>query len=157
MENGKLKNRYRGLTLIELLVVIAILGLLSSLVATNVVRYLSRAKITSAKAQIKMLDDAVRQYKLDTGDYPSASDGLNALVVQPPGVTGWDKEGYLAGAKVVPLDPWNREYYYEYPGEYSTFDIYTYGRDGQEGGEGEDADLYNSTVGRTTGTDELKK
>jgi general secretion pathway protein G len=157
MEKRKfLKNRYRGLTLIELLVVIAILGMLSSLVAVNVVRHLKKAKITQAKAQIKMLHEAVKQYKLDTGEYPSSSDGLNALVVEPPGVNGWDKEGYLDGAREIPLDPWGKEYYYEYPGEYSTFDIYTLGRDGQPGGEEEDADIYNSSTGRTPDQEDLR-
>ena len=148
------KERRGGFTLLELIVVITILGILAMIVTTQVYSRVTQAKIVAAKSQIKLLDDAVRTYKLDTGEYPSSTDGLNALVVEPPGVTGWDKEGYLAGVNEVPLDPWGEEYYYEYPGERSTFDIYTLGKDKQEGGEGEDADIYNSSIGRTAGKEE---
>ena len=139
---------WAGFTLIELMVVLVILGLLAGLVGTKVIRYIAKAKITTARAQISLLHDGVNQYKIDTGEYPDNSVGLDALVQEPAGVTGWNPEGYLEGKNEVPKDPWGNDYYYDYPGERSTFDIYSYGADGKEGGETEeDKDIYNSDTG----------
>lgn len=143
-QNGK--NRTRGFTLIELIVVIVLIGILGGIVTNNVVRWVSKAKVAKARAQIKIFHNAVNQYKLDTGQYPDMSMGLDALVQEPPDVIGWAEDGYLDGASMIPLDPWNNPYYYQYPGEYSTFDIYSLGADGVDGGDGENADLYNSDV-----------
>jgi len=141
--------RSRAFTLIELMVVLVILGLLAGLVGTKVIRYIAKAKVTTAQAQIKLLHDAVNNFKIDTGRYP---DSLEDLVREPPDVTGWNPEGYLEGATVIPKDPWGNDYYYDYPGERSTFDIYSYGADGKEGGENdEDKDIYNSYTGEETG------
>jgi general secretion pathway protein G len=142
------RNRDRaasGFTLVELMVVIVILGLLASLVGTNVVRHISRAKITTAKTQIKMLDQAVIDFWMDTGQYPDNSIGLDALVEQPPGVDRWDKDGYLK-EPVVPLDPWGNDYiYYLYssPGESGKYDIYSMGPDGKEDTED---DIYSTEI-----------
>ena len=141
------KSRRRpAFTLLELMVVVVIIGLLAALVTTNVIDRVGKAKVVTTKAQIRTLHQAVLNYKLDTGQYPDSSVGLEALVSQPPDVTGWNEDGYLEGVLAVPLDNWGSEFVYQYPGEFSRFDIFSYGADGEEGGEGEDADLYNSDV-----------
>ncbi len=130
----------RGFTLMELLVVLAILGLLMSLVGPRVLNQLSGAKTKTAAIQIKDLEQALEMYKLDVGRFPSTEQGLDALVDKPAGVAGWNGP-YLKSD--VPLDPWNREYEYKYPGDRGELDIYTYGQNGAPGGEGEDADVGN--------------
>ncbi len=127
-----------GFTLMELLVVLAILGLLMSLVGPRVLNQLGGAKTKTAAIQIKDLEQALEMYKLDVGRFPSTEQGLAALVKKPAGVAGWNGP-YLKSD--VPLDPWNREYLYKYPGERGELDIFTYGQDGSPGGEGEDSDV----------------
>jgi general secretion pathway protein G len=129
-----------GFTLMELLVVLAILGLLMALVGPNVLRQLGGAKTKTAGIQIKDLEQAAEMYKLDVGRYPSTQEGLDALVNKPSSATGWNGP-YLKSD--VPLDPWNREYNYKYPGEKGEIDIFTYGANGAPGGDGEDADVGN--------------
>jgi general secretion pathway protein G len=129
-----------GFTLMELLVVLAILGLLMSLVGPRVLNQLGGAKTKTAAIQIKDLEQALEMYKLDVGRFPSTDQGLDALVEKPAGVVGWNGP-YLKSK--VPLDPWNGQYQYKYPGERGELDIYTYGQDGSPGGEGEDADVGN--------------
>lgn len=131
----------RGFTLMELLVVLAILGLLISLVGPRVLNQLGGAKTKTAAIQIKDLEQALEMYKLDVGRFPSTDQGLDALVNKPAGVVGWNGP-YLKKSE-VPLDPWNREYQYRYPGERGELDIFTYGQNGSPGGEGEDADVGN--------------
>ena len=136
-----------GFTLMELLVVLAILGLLMALVGPNVLRQLGAYRRHSqgdgrlaAGIQIKDLEQAAEMYKLDVGRYPSTQEGLEALVNKPSNATGWNGP-YLKSD--VPLDPWNREYNYKYPGEKGEIDIFTYGANGAPGGDGEDADVGN--------------
>lgn len=139
----------KGFTLLELMVVIVILGLLAALVTTNVIDKIGKAKVVTTKATIKTLANSVQFYKLDTGRYP---DMLDDLVTRPADVTNWQEDGYLQGVLAVPLDAWGSEFIYQYPGDYYKFDIFSLGADGEEGGEGEDRDLYNSDVeGVTTG------
>ncbi len=135
-----LVERERGFTLMELLVVLAILGLLMSLVGPRVLNSLGGAKTKTAGIQIKDLEQTLEMYKLDVGRFPSTEEGLEALVTRPANAPGWNGP-YLKSD--VPLDPWNREYHYKYPGENSEVDIYSYGQDGQAGGESEDADVAN--------------
>ena len=130
----------RGFTLMELLVVLAILGLLMSLVGPQVLNQLGGAKTKTAGIQIKDLEQALEMYKLDVGRFPSTSEGLEALVKKPGNATGWNGP-YLKSD--LPLDPWNREYNYKYPGEHAEVDIFTYGANGSPGGDGEDADVGN--------------
>jgi general secretion pathway protein G len=132
-----------GFTLIELLVVIAIIAVLASIVAPAVFRNVGDAKQAAARSQIELLATALNQYRLDNDAYPSTDQGLAALRTLP--VTGdlprnW-RGPYLS--RVVPLDPWSRPYVYVSPGTDNpqTFDLYTLGRDGKAGGEGEDADV----------------
>jgi general secretion pathway protein G len=133
------RRRQAGFTLMELLVVLAILGLLASLVGPQVLNQLGGAKSKTAGIQIKDLEQAAEMFNLDVGRYPSSDEGLDALVNKPAGVAGWNGP-YL---KSVPLDPWNREYQYKYPGERSDIDIFSYGKNGSLGGDGEDADIGN--------------
>ena len=129
-----------GFTLMELLVVLAILGLLMSLVGPQVLKQLGGAKTKTAAIQIKDLEQSLEMYKLDVGRFPTTEQGLIALVTKPGSVSGWNGP-YLKSD--VPLDPWNREYGYKYPGEHGELDIFSYGQNGAPGGEGEDADVGN--------------
>lgn len=128
-----------GFTLIELLVVMVILVLLASLVAPRVIGYLGSSRTKSAKVQIESLSTSLELYKLDTGRYPDAREGLNALVQRPGDVPGWNGP-YLKKDKVPP-DPWGQPYIYRYPGKHGPFDILTLGADKKEGGQGEDQDV----------------
>jgi general secretion pathway protein G len=133
-------RKQRGFTLMELLVVLAILGLLMSLVGPQVLNQLGGAKTKTAGIQIKDLEQALEMYKLDVGRFPSTAEGLSSLTRKPGNATGWNGP-YLKAD--VPLDPWNREYHYKYPGERGEVDIYSYGANGSPGGEGEDTDVGN--------------
>jgi general secretion pathway protein G len=127
----------RGFTLVELLVVMVIIGLLAALVGPRLFPKLGKGKQAAAKAQIELLGQALDQFRLDTGRYPSTQEGLNALSVNP-GIEKWDGP-YLR--KVLPNDPWNRPYQYQSPGTHGEYDLFSYGRDGSPGGEGEDQDV----------------
>ena len=138
-----------GFTLLEILIVITILGILASLVAVRIMDRPGEARITKAKLDIKALENALKLFKLDNAFYPSTEQGLKALV-QKPAVgripQNWREGGYLEKGE-VPKDPWGREYYYMSPGVHNKdFDIWTYGADGEEGGEGEDADIGNWNI-----------
>jgi general secretion pathway protein G len=130
-----------GFTLVELLVVMVILVLLASLVAPRVIGYLGTSRTKTAKVQIESLSTSLELYKLDTGRYPNERDGLAALVARPSDVQNWNGP-YLKKDRVPP-DPWGRPYHYRYPGQRSTFDIYSFGADNREGGDGEDQDVAN--------------
>lgn len=127
----------RGFTLIELLIVMIILGLLAALVAPKMFQKVGSSKQKAAKAQISMIGTALDAYRLDVGSYPGADEGLVALR-KNPGHGAWDGP-YLT--KEVPNDPWGRPYVYRSPGEHGDYDLYSLGADGQEGGEGENADV----------------
>jgi general secretion pathway protein G len=131
-------NNSRGFTLIELLVVMVIIGLLAALVGPRLFPKLGKGKQAAAKAQIELLGQALDQFRLDTGRYPSTSDGLDSLL-KDPGVDGWD--GPYLRKNVLPKDPWQRPYEYQSPGSQGDYDLYSYGLDGQPGGEGENKDL----------------
>ena len=131
-----------GFTLIELLVVIAIIATLAALVGPEILRNTSTARIQAARSQIEMLGLALDQYQLDNAAYPTTSQGLTALRELQAGDQGLRWRGpYLRRA--VPPDPWGRPYLYVAPGVENPagFDLYSLGRDGTAGGEGEDADL----------------
>jgi general secretion pathway protein G len=129
----------RGFTLVEILVVITIIGLIMGLVGPRVLNYLTESKAKAAKIQIESLSSALDLYFLDTGRYPSSSEGLGALVQRPGSISAWNGP-YLKGG-VVPADPWGKPYVYRSPGQHGTFDILSYGADGQEGGTGTGADI----------------
>ncbi|MBK8060308.1 MAG: type II secretion system major pseudopilin GspG [Gemmatimonadetes bacterium] len=132
----------RGFTLLELLVVIIVLGLLAGLVAPQIFGRVGEAKITTARTQMSLVGTALDSYRLDNGAYPTTEQGLQALRDKPtrePIATNW-RGPYLR--KEVPLDPWGRAYVYRAPGSRNPngYDLSTLGRDGTEGGTGEDAD-----------------
>ncbi len=131
-----LKDR-RGFTLVELLVVVVIITLLAALVGPRIMQNVGKGQQASAKAQIELLGAALDQFRLDTGRYPSTSEGLGALMLNP-GEDSWDGP-YLK--KAVPKDPWKRPYNYKAPGDYGDYDLYSYGLDGSSGGEKDNSDI----------------
>ncbi len=132
-----------GFTLVEILVVIIVIAVLATLVAPNVFRHVGRARDTTARAQVELLAAALEAYRLDNDAYPTTEQGLAALRAAPasePRPRDW-RGPYLR--REVPADPWGRPYLYRSPGTANpeTYDLLSLGRDGQEGGEGEDADV----------------
>ncbi|HUQ24765.1 MAG TPA: type II secretion system major pseudopilin GspG [Burkholderiales bacterium] len=136
MRNQKLK--LQGFTLLELLVVIVIIGLLAGYVAPRYFSQVGKSETQVARAQVESLEKALDQYRLDVRRYPSAEEGLEALVTKPTSAANWQGP-YLK--KAVPNDPWGRAYVYRVPGEKAEFEVVSYGRDGKPGGIGEDSDI----------------
>jgi general secretion pathway protein G len=133
----------RGFTLVEMLVVITIIGLIMSLVGPRVLNYLGESKVKAAKIQIQSFSSALDLFYLDSGRYPSTSEGLAALVKPAAGLATWNGP-YVKGG-VLPNDPWGRAYIYRSPGERSPYEIVSYGADGQEGGTGAAADISTAS------------
>lgn len=133
---------HAGFTLIEMMVVLAIIGTLALVVAPSVLRHVSDANTTTAKSQIEIFSVALDAYRLDIGRYPTTEEGLASLRVRAVAgeQAGW-RGPYLR--KAVPLDPWRRAYEYRSPGVRNpeSYDLYSLGRDGLPGGDGEDADV----------------
>ena len=130
----------KGFTLLELLVVVVIIGLLASYVAPKYFSQVGKSEVQVAKAQIDAFEKALDQYRLDLRRYPTTEQGLKALVEKPTTEPQWNGP-YLR--KAVPLDPWGRPYVYKAPGAKSEFELVSYGKDGQPGGTGENADIAN--------------
>ena len=138
------RHRYAAFTIIEVMAVIVIIGILASIVAVNVVGRIDKARVTATKANLKMLHSAVIQFKLDTGRYPGEDAGLRELIEQPTDVTGWNTGGYLETTS-LPKDAWGNDFIYQlFPESGKPFVIISYGADGEEGGEGYNADLYST-------------
>jgi general secretion pathway protein G len=132
--------REGGFTLLELLVVMVIIGLLAGYVGPRFFAQIGKSEIKTARAQIDALEKGLDQYRLDVGRYPTTEQGLQALIQAPPETARWQGP-YLR--KAVPLDPWGKPYQYVHPGKQGDFDLYSFGTDGQPGGEGEAADITN--------------
>jgi general secretion pathway protein G len=130
----------QGFTLLELLVVMVIIGLLAGYVGPKYFAQIGKSEVKMARAQIDALDKSLDQYRLDTGHYPSMEEGLVALVIRPASESKWDGP-YLK--KSVPHDPWGNPYVYRIPGEHGDYALLSYGKDGQQGGDGEAADITN--------------
>jgi general secretion pathway protein G len=137
---GTLRDR-SGFTLIEIMVVIVILGLLAALVVPKLIGRTEEAKKTQARVQIRNIEQALGLYKLDNGFFPSTEQGIEALIRIPN--TGRIPKNYRKGGYMdrVPKDPWGNAYAYLSPGAHGDYDISSYGADGAQGGEGEDADV----------------
>jgi len=129
----------RGFTLVEMLVVISIIALIMALVAPRVLNFLADSKVKAAKIQIQSLGSALDLYALDTGHYPSSSEGLDALMHRPSGEESWSGP-YLKG-NVVPNDPWGRPYIYRSPGDHGAYDIVSRGPNGQGEDTGASANI----------------
>ncbi|MGL5404724.1 MAG: type II secretion system major pseudopilin GspG [Acinetobacter sp.] len=134
-------NPASGFTLIEVMVVIVILGVLAMLIVPNVMGRAGKAKVDTTYITLKTVAGALEGYKLDNDRYPSMQDGgLDALVNKPASAKNWLPEGYLPR---YPKDSWENDLQYVIPGrEGRSFDLYSFGADGKEGGEGNDADIY---------------
>jgi len=134
---------YQGFTLIEIMVVIVILGILAGLIVPRIMSRPEEARRTKAALQLRSIESALKLYKLDNGVYPDTEQGLEALVKKPEIGTvpkNWRKGGYLDSSK-VPKDPWRNQFVYVMPGQHGDFDLSSYGRDGEKGGEGDNADI----------------
>lgn len=130
----------KGFTLLELLVVMVIIGLLAAYVGPKYFSQIGKSEQSVAKAQVEAFSRALSTFRLDVGRFPTSEEGLSALVVKPASATSKWNGPYLS--KSVPVDPWERPYVYRAPGANgSDFDLLSYGKDGQPGGEGDAADI----------------
>lgn len=135
-------DRERGFTLIEIMVVVVIIGLLAAIVAPNLMGNIDQAAVNRARQDIRSIETALNLYRLDNFRYPTTDDGLQALVTNPgeADAPNWKTGGYL---RRLPTDPWNNTYQYMNPGQRGEFDVFSLGADGEQGGEGVDADIGN--------------
>jgi general secretion pathway protein G len=134
-----------GFTLIEILVVVFIIGLLATIVSVNVIGQTDNARITKAKADLKEIEQGLHLFKLDTGIYPTTNQGLAALVQKPSGgpqLRKYNPEGYI---QKIPEDPWGNPYVYLSDGQ--SFVLKCLGADGEQGGEGKNADIDSRDLG----------
>lgn len=142
----KHSSSYDAFTLIELMVVIVILGILAAFVVPRLTKRPEDARVTKAKVEISNLEQALELYYLDNGRYPETDQGLRALVAKPGSgddLQNWREGGYLVKGR-LPDDPWGNPYMYVSPGLNNVdYDLYSLGKDGEEGGEGYDADITN--------------
>jgi general secretion pathway protein G len=137
----RLNNAARGFTLIEVLVVVVILSILAALIVPRIMDRPDQARIIAAKSDIQAITNALKLYRLDNGVYPTTEQGLQALTKKPE--TGeiprnWKSSGYLDR---LPKDPWKNDYQYLNPGLQGEIDVFSYGADGQPGGDGINADI----------------
>ncbi|MDE2368372.1 MAG: type II secretion system major pseudopilin GspG [Burkholderiales bacterium] len=128
-----------GFTLIELMVVLVIIGILGALIVPNLLDRADDARVTAAKTDVNNLMQALKLYKLDNQRYPSADQGLDALVKKP--TTGVVPPNWKPYVEKLPLDPWGHPYQYLNPGVHGEIDVFSLGADGQPGGEGKNADV----------------
>ena len=135
--------KQKGFTLIEIMVVVVIIGLLATLILPRVLGRQEEAFVVKAKSDIRTLSSALQLYKLDNFNFPSTTQGLEALVTEPAGdppATNWKRGGYIDR---LPKDPWGNDYQYLSPGENMEFDLWSLGADGRNGGEDANADVAN--------------
>jgi len=132
------RQKRRGFTLIELMIVVVILGLLATIIMPKILDRPEQARRVKAKTDIRSIQSMLALFKTDTGRFPTTSEGLEALVTDP-GLNGYSREGYLDRS---PVDPWGNRYVYISPGLHSkNYDLESYGKDGEDGGTDDDADI----------------
>jgi len=134
-------EKTRGFTLIEVMIVVVILAILAAIVVPRIMQRPEEAKLVKATQDVLSIQNAMELYKLDNGDYPTTSQGIQALVTKPttsPLPQNW--HGYL---RRLPTDPWRHPYHYLNPGQHSSIDIFTYGANGKPGGSGKNATIGN--------------
>ena len=143
MKKNIQKLRCTGFTLIELMIVIVILGLLATTIMPRILNRPEQARRTKAQIDIRNIESALALFKTDTGRFPTTSEGLEALV-SDPGIKGYNADAYLDKA---PHDPWGNKYIYISPGLHSKdYDLESYGKDGEQGGTGNDADIESWNI-----------
>ena len=130
----------QGFTLLEIMVVVVIIGLLVAAVAPQFMGQIDKAAVSRARQDIRQIETSLNLYRLDNFRYPSTSEGLEALVTNPGEANAPNWRQVL---KSLPRDPWDQPYHYASPGQHGDFDVFTYGADRQEGGEGVNADIGN--------------
>ena len=130
----------QGFTLLEIMVVVVIIGLLAAAVVPQLMGNVDRAAVGRAKQDVRQIENSLNLYRLDNFRYPSTSEGLEALVTNPGETAAPNWKQVL---KSIPMDPWDQPYHYASPGQHGDFDVFTYGADRQEGGEGVNADIGN--------------
>jgi len=137
MKKKKNENKMKRqcFSLMELMIVLLILGMLAALITPNLMKKAEKAKHNSAKIQIKLLGNAVKDYYLDMDEYPDSLDDL----IKDPNDPKWT--GPYLDPPQIPKDPWNEPYHYDYPGQHGAFDIYSYGADKTPGGDQFNADI----------------
>jgi general secretion pathway protein G len=140
--NTKRPLAQRGMTLIEILVVLVLIGIVLGIVGGNFIGRGEKAKADAAKIEIGQIGQALDLYKLETGKYPSSSEGLQALVSAPSGAANWN--GPYWKKSTIPKDPWGNDYRYSSPGQKGAYDILSLGADGKEGGEGTNKDITSA-------------
>ncbi|MCU0915145.1 MAG: type II secretion system major pseudopilin GspG [Planctomycetes bacterium] len=144
MKEDRRRGVRSGFTMVELMAVLIILGLLAAVVVQNFVGRVDDARVKVTKTSLRQLHTAINQFHMDTGRWPEPEEGLTVLVQQPADVTNWPPGGYIETVE-VPKDGWGRDFIYErYPDIGRPFVIKSLGADGQEEGEGHNADLYST-------------
>ena len=143
-KNFNVKSLENGFSLIEILVVLMIIGMLTTVVAINVLPSQDRARVDKAKADIRIMEQALELYRLDMFSYPTKQEGLKALIEKPSNNRFSDRYRQGGYIRRLELDPWGNDYQYERPGKNnSPFEIISFGADGQKGGEGLESDISN--------------
>ena len=138
-----MREHKKGFTLIELMAVIVILGILTTIVVVNVTPFLQRANYEKVRVDLAQIDKALETYRFQHYSYPTTDQSLEALIVAPQDIRNpnlFPPDGYLSS---FPQDPWGNDYLYLFPGQYSKYDLFTYGADGAVGGDGDNADIGN--------------
>ena len=140
--NRKRSSYQHGMTLIEILVVLVLIGIVMGILGGNFIGRGEKAKADAAKIEIGQIGQALDLYKLETGRYPSSSEGLQALVAAPAGATNWNGPYWKKSS--IPKDPWGNDYRYTSPGQKGAYDIVSLGADGKEGGDGTNKDISSA-------------